>query len=153
MSVTAGRPVPAFTATSTAGELSLSDYAGETLILYFYPKDATPGCTTQGQNFRDSYNALRKANTDILGVSRDSIASHQRFREKMGFQFDLIADTSEALCTLFDVIKPKKLYGKVHIGIERSTFIIGASGILLREWRGVKVPGHVQEVLEYVQSL
>jgi thioredoxin-dependent peroxiredoxin len=153
MSVTVGRPVPAFTATSTAGEISLSDYAGKTLILYFYPKDATPGCTTQGQNFRDSYDALRKANADILGISRDSIASHQRFRDKMGFQFDLIADTDEALCALFDVIKPKKLYGKVHIGIERSTFIIAANGILLREWRGVKVPGHVQEVLEYVQSL
>jgi peroxiredoxin Q/BCP len=153
MSVTVGRPVPAFTATSTAGEFSLSDYAGKTLILYFYPKDATPGCTTEGQNFRDRYKALQKANADILGVSRDSLASHQRFREKMDFPFDLVSDASESLCTLFDVIKPKKLYGKVHIGIERSTFVISAKGILVREWRGLKVPGHAQEVLEYVQSL
>jgi peroxiredoxin Q/BCP len=153
MSVTVGRPVPKFSATSTAGEISLKDFAGRNLILYFYPKDATPGCTTEGQNFRDRYAALQKANAEIFGVSRDSLASHERFRQKMGFPFALISDTSEALCTLFDVIKPKKLYGKVHIGIERSTFVIGPTGILLREWRALKVPGHAQEVLEYVQSL
>jgi peroxiredoxin Q/BCP len=153
MSVTVGKKVPAFKAESTSGPVSLKDFKGKNLVLYFYPKDSTPGCTTEGQNFRDRYEQLLAANTELIGVSRDSIASHQRFREKMGFQFALIADTDQTLCELFDVIKPKKLYGKVHIGVERSTFVIDPAGILLREWRGLKVPGHAQEVLEYVEGL
>jgi peroxiredoxin Q/BCP len=153
MTVCVGKAVPAFTAASTAGELSLSDFKGKKLVIYFYPKDATPGCTTEGQNFRDRYDELRAAGAELVGVSRDSLASHQRFRDKMGFQFPLISDSNEALCGIFDVIKQKKLYGKVSMGIERSTFVIDGKGVLLREWRGLKVPGHAQEVLEFVQSL
>jgi peroxiredoxin Q/BCP len=153
MSVVVGQKVAAFSAASTAGDWSLEDFSGKKLVIYFYPKDATPGCTTEGQNFRDRYEALRAANAELVGVSRDSLASHQRFKDKMGFQFPLIADTDEAVCRLFDVIKPKKLYGKVHIGIERSTFVLDENAILLREWRGLKVPGHAQEVLEYLQGL
>ena len=153
MSVIVGNLVPAFTAESTAGPLSLRDFKGKILVVYFYPKDSTPGCTTQGQNFRDRYDQLRAANAEIVGVSRDSLASHQRFKEKMGFQFPLISDMDQVLCDMFEVIKPKKLYGKVHIGIERSTFVIDPGAILVREWRGLKVPGHAQEVLEYVQGL
>jgi peroxiredoxin Q/BCP len=153
MSVTVGKRVPAFSAESTAGTLALKDFKGKFLIIYFYPKDSTPGCTTEGQNFRDRYDQLRAANAELVGVSRDSLASHERFKAKMEFQFPLISDTDQSLCEMFDVIKPKKLYGKVHIGIERSTFVIDPGAILLREWRGLKVPGHAQEVLEYVQGL
>lgn len=153
MNVEVNHLVPNFVAQSTAGELSLGDFAGQLVVLYFYPKDATPGCTAEGQNFRDQYPEFRRANAQILGVSRDSIASHERFKSKMAFPFDLISDPDESLCTLFGVMKQKKLYGKVHIGIERSTFVIDGRGKLLREWRNLKVPGHVQEVLEYVHSL
>jgi len=153
MAVVVGERVAPFSVASTAGDLSLKDFSGKNLVIYFYPKDSTPGCTTEGQNFRDRYEALRAANAELVGVSRDSLASHARFKEKMGFQFALISDADETLCKLFDVIKPKKLYGKVHIGIERSTFVLNGRGILLREWRGLKVPGHAQEVLEYVQGL
>ena len=153
MNVEVNRLVPNFVAQSTAGELSLTDLAGQIVVLYFYPKDATPGCTAEGQNFRDLYPKFRRVNTQILGVSRDSIASHERFKSKMAFPFDLISDPDESLCTLFGVMKQKKLYGKVHIGIERSTFVIDARSKLLCEWRNLKVPGHVQEVLEYVQRL
>ncbi len=153
MSVQVGHPVPDFHADSTAGPMRLKDFAGKTLILYFYPKDGTPGCTKEGQEFRDRYPALKAAGCELIGVSRDSIASHQRFRAKQEFPFALISDANEALCTLFDVIKQKKLYGKVHLGIERSTFVIDGQGVLRREWRGLKVPDHAQEVLEYVESL
>jgi peroxiredoxin Q/BCP len=153
MSVAVGQQVPPFTVASTAGELTLAQFQGKKLVIYFYPKDATPGCTTQGQNFRDRYEQLLAAGTELIGVSRDSLASHQRFRDKMGFQFPLVSDADETLCKLFDVIKPKKLYGKVHIGVERSTFVVSGTGVLLREWRGLKVPGHAQEVLEFVQGL
>jgi peroxiredoxin Q/BCP len=153
MSVAVGQQVPPFTVASTAGELTLAQFQGKKLVIYFYPKDATPGCTTQGQNFRDRYEQLLAAGTELIGVSRDSLASHQRFRDKMGFQFPLVSDADETLCKLFDVIKPKKLYGKVHIGVERSTFVVSGTGVLLREWRGLKVPGHAQEVLEFVEGL
>jgi peroxiredoxin Q/BCP len=153
MSVAVGQQVPPFTVASTAGELTLAQFHGKKLVIYFYPKDSTPGCTTEGQNFRDRYALLQAAGTELIGVSRDSIASHQRFRDKMGFQFPLVSDADETLCRLFDVIKPKKLYGKVHIGVERSTFVLSGNATLLREWRGLKVPGHAQEVLEFVQGL
>jgi peroxiredoxin Q/BCP len=153
MTVQLNHAVPNFATQSTAGPVSLRDYAGHHLVMYFYPKDATPGCTTQGQNFRDSYQAFKKADTEIVGISRDSLASHQRFKDKMAFPFELISDSDETLCNLFGVIKEKKLYGKISIGIERSTFVIDGKGILLREWRGLKVPGHVEEVLKYVQTL
>ena len=149
----ANQAVHAFTAASTAGDVSLDNYAGKTLVLYFYPKDATPGCTTQGQNFRDCYDEFAAAGAEVVGVSRDSLKSHESFRTKMGFPFALISDHDEALCNLFGVIKLKKMYGKQVRGIERSTFVVGADGKLLREWRGVRVPGHVEEVLEYVRSL
>jgi peroxiredoxin Q/BCP len=153
MTVELNKPVPAFVAQSTGGPVSLSDYKGHKLVLYFYPKDATPGCTTQGQNFRDQYPAFKKAGAEILGISRDSLASHERFKAKMAFPFELISDPDETLCNLFGVMKEKKLYGKVSIGIERSTFVIDGKGRLIQAWRGLKVPGHVEEVLKYVQSL
>ena len=145
--------VPAFTAVSTAGDVSLENYAGKALVLYFYPKDATPGCTMQGQNFRDCYDDFAAAGAEVVGVSRDNLKSHESFRAKMGFPFALISDHDEALCNLFGVIRMKNMYGKQVQGIERSTFVVGADGKLLREWRGVRVPGHVEEVLEYVRSL
>lgn len=153
MTVKLNSPVPAFGAATTAGQKSLRDYAGSILVLYFYPKDATPGCTTEGQNFSARYAAFRRAGAEVVGVSRDSLASHERFKSRMGFPFELISDADESLCRLFGVIKEKKLYGKVHMGIERSTFVIDRKGKLVREWRGLKVPGHVEEVLEYVKSM
>lgn len=149
-----GKPVPGFTASATGGrQVHLDDFRGKNLILYFYPKDNTPGCTTESQDFRDHSPAFATANTSILGVSRDSLRSHENFRAKQSLPFDLIADPEEALCQLFGVIKLKKLYGKEYLGIDRSTFLIDAEGTLIREWRGVKVNGHVQEVLEVVQQL
>lgn len=153
MTVKVGARVPAFKAESTGGPVALADYAGKTLVLYFYPKDNTPGCTAEGQNFRDQYKAFKRAGADVLGVSRDSLASHERFKAAMEFPFELISDPEEKLCKLFGVMKEKKLYGRVSIGIERSTFVIDGQGILVREWRGLRVPGHVEEVLEYVKSL
>ncbi|MBH3437953.1 MULTISPECIES: peroxiredoxin [Pseudomonas] len=154
MTVTVDQPVPDFIATATGGkDLSLDTFRGRQVVLYFYPKDSTPGCTTQGQGFRDHYEAFQAANTVIIGVSRDGIKSHENFKAKQAFPFDLISDKSEALCTLFDVIKLKKLYGKEYMGVDRSTFLIDKEGILRREWRGVKVPGHVEDVLAEAQAL
>ena len=149
------RKVPDFTAdyTGEGHRMRLSDFRGRKLVLYFYPKDNTPGCTTEGQDFRDHYHAFRKADCEILGVSRDSLRKHQNFREKHEFPFHLIADTEEELCELFEVIKWKKMYGKDVRGIERSTFLIDEEGRLRREWRKVRVKGHVEEVLEAVQAL
>ncbi len=139
---------------STGGKtFKLSEHLGKTLVIYFYPKDATPGCTTQGQQFRDHYADFAAANTDIFGISRDSIKSHENFKAKFEFPFDLLADTEELACQLFGVIKMKKMYGKEVRGIERSTFIINKEGALIREWRGVKVDGHIPEVLAFVRSL
>ena len=139
---------------STGGKtFKLSEHLGKTLVIYFYPKDATPGCTTQGQQFRDHYADFASANTDIFGISRDSIKSHENFKAKFEFPFDLLADTEELACQLFGVIKMKKMYGKEVRGIERSTFIINKEGALIREWRGVKVDGHIPEVLAFVRSL
>ncbi len=139
---------------STGGKtFKLSEHLGKTLVIYFYPKDSTPGCTTQGQQFRDHYADFTAANTEIFGISRDSIKSHENFKAKFEFPFDLLADTEELACQLFGVIKMKKMYGKEVRGIERSTFIINTEGALIREWRGVKVDGHIPEVLAFVRSL
>jgi peroxiredoxin Q/BCP len=149
-----GKPVPDFSLPSTGGDIfKLSSQRGKKLVLYFYPKDGTPGCTAEGADFRDSHKALRRANCEVFGVSRDSLASHQRFKEKMKFPFELLADPDEAVCRQFGVMKLKNMYGKQVRGIERSTFVIDEKGLLAREWRGVKVPGHVQEVLNFVKAL
>ena len=143
-----------FTLPSTSGKtFILSEQRGKNLIIYFYPKDSTPGCTTQGQQFRDHYQEFQKANTEIVGISRDSLKSHENFKAKFEFPFELLSDSEELACQLFNVIKMKKMYGKEVRGIERSTFVIDANGKLVHEWRGVKVPGHAAEVLAFVQSL
>ena len=131
---------------------SLSEQVGKNLVIYFYPKDNTPGCTTEGENFRDAYQAFTDLNCEIFGVSRDSLKSHENFKKKMKFPFELLSDTEETACKLFDVIKMKNMYGKQVRGIERSTFVIDAQGILRKEWRGVKVPGHVEAVLDFVKT-
>ena len=153
MPVAVDKKVPDFSAPSTAGDLSLSSLRGKHVVLYFYPKDNTPGCTTEGLEFAAAEPKFRKANAVIVGASRDSVRSHEGFKAKMGFPFELVSDTDESLCSLFDVIKMKNMYGKQVRGIERSTFVIDAEGKLRKAWRGVKVPGHVDDVLSFVQSL
>ncbi|KVE71531.1 peroxiredoxin [Burkholderia vietnamiensis] len=153
MSVEVDRQVPDFTAPATGGDISLSGLKGRKLVLYFYPKDNTPGCTTEGLQFRDLYPKFTKAGAEVIGVSRDSLRSHDNFKAKLELPFPLISDVDEALCTLFDVIKMKKMYGKEVRGIERSTFLIDADGVLRQAWRGIKVPGHVDDVLSAVQAL
>lgn len=143
-----------FTLPSTSGKtFTLSEQRGKNLVIYFYPKDSTPGCTTQGQQFRDHYQDFQKANTEIVGISRDSLKSHENFKAKFEFPFELLSDSEELACNLFNVIKMKKMYGKEVRGIERSTFVINAKGELVREWRGVKVDGHIPEVLDFVRTL
>jgi peroxiredoxin Q/BCP len=148
-----GKKVGDFTAPSTSGTFKLSTQKGHPVVLYFYPKDNTPGCTTEGANFRDLHKAFVKAGAVVAGVSRDSLKSHENFKAKMEFPFELISDPDEALCKEFDVIKMKNMYGKKVRGIERSTFVIDGAGKLAREWRGVKVAGHAQEVLDFVKTL
>lgn len=148
------RPVDDFEAPATGDQtIRLSDLKGRNVVVYFYPKDNTPGCTTEGQDFRDRHDHFEALDTVIFGVSRDGLKAHDNFRAKQAFPFHLISDKDEALCQQFDVIKLKKLYGKEYMGIDRSTFLIDKDGVLRREWRGVKVPGHVDEVLEAVRSL
>ncbi|QYX49990.1 MULTISPECIES: peroxiredoxin [unclassified Pseudomonas] len=154
MAVELDQPVADFQAQATSGQsISLADLAGKQVVLYFYPKDSTPGCTTEGQGFRDQYAAFQAANTEVFGVSRDGIKSHENFKAKQAFPFELISDKDEALCQLFDVIKLKKLYGKEYLGVDRSTFLIDKNGVLRKQWRGVKVPGHVDAVLAEAQAL
>ncbi|MDF2490933.1 MAG: hypothetical protein K0S77_3555 [Pseudomonas sp.] len=154
MAVALDQPVADFQAQATSGQaVSLAGLAGRQVVLYFYPKDSTPGCTTQGQGFRDQYAAFQAANTEVIGVSRDGLKSHENFKAKQGFPFELVSDKDEALCQLFDVIKLKKLYGKEYLGVDRSTFLIDKHGVLRQEWRGVKVPGHVDAVLAAAQGL
>ena len=148
-----GKKVSDFTAPSTAGAFKLSAQKGHPVVLYFYPKDSTPGCTTEGANFRDLHKAFAKLGAVVAGVSRDSLKSHENFKAKMEFPFELISDADEMLCKEFDVIKMKNMYGKKVRGIERSTFVIDGAGKLSREWRGVKVAGHAQEVLDFVKTL
>lgn len=153
-SIELDKPVPDFEAAATGDQtIRLADLRGQNVVIYFYPKDNTPGCTTEGQDFRDRMKDFAEIDTEILGVSRDGLKAHENFRAKHEFPFHLISDKDEALCTLFDVIKPKKLYGKEYVGIERSTFLIDAKGVLRKAWRGVKVKGHAEEVLEAAKAL
>jgi thioredoxin-dependent peroxiredoxin len=149
-----GKPVPDFSLASTGGTtFRLSSARGKKLVLYFYPKDNTPGCTTQGADFRDRHKDFRRASCEVFGVSRDALKSHENFKSKMKFPFELLSDPEEAVCSQFGVMKQKNMYGKKVRGIERSTFVIDEEGVLSREWRGVKVPGHVEEVLNFVKAL
>ncbi len=148
------QPVPDFELPSTSGKIfRLSAAAGKKLVIYFYPKDDTPGCTVEGQEFRDAYDEFARLGCNIVGLSRDSLKSHEKFKAKMGFPFELLSDSNETVCRLFDVMKMKNMYGKQVRGIERSTFLLDEKGVLQRQWRGVKVAGHVQEVLEHVKTL
>ena len=148
-----GKPVPDFSLPSTAGTFQLSSTRGSKVVLYFYPKDNTPGCTTEGSDFRDLHKEFKRAGCEVFGISRDSLASHERFKEKMKFPFELLSDPQESVCKRFGVMKLKNMYGKQVRGIERSTFVIDENGVLAREWRGVKVPGHAQEVLDFVKTV
>jgi peroxiredoxin Q/BCP len=146
-------PLPDFELPATGTQrFGLASFRGHPLVLYFYPKDDTPGCTLEGADFRDLYSGFREAKVDVFGVSRDSVASHERFKAKMGFPFELLSDADEKACGIFGVIKMKNMYGKQVRGIERSTFVIDRQGWIAREWRGVRVPGHAQEVLDFVRS-
>ncbi|MDQ3039075.1 MAG: peroxiredoxin [Pseudomonadota bacterium] len=148
-----GDRVPALPLTLTSGAIAnLSDYLGTWLVLYFYPKDSTPGCTNEGIAFNELLTRFRRAGADILGVSRDSVRSHQNFTAKQGYRFELVSDPDETLCKAFDVIKPKKLYGREYIGVERTTFLIDPTGVICQTWRAVKVPGHAQAVLDALQA-
>lgn len=148
------KPVPDFKLPATGGKtVSLAGLKGKNVVLYFYPKDKTPGCTLEGQNFRDQQSKFAKLDTVVLGVSRDSVKSHESFKQEEAFNFDLLADEDEKLCRMFDVIKLKNMYGKEVMGVERSTFLIDKEGVLRQEWRKVKVDGHVAEVLEAVKAL
>ncbi len=152
--VSVGKKIPDFTLPATGEQdISLSDYKGKNVVIYFYPKDSTPGCTTEGQDFRDLINTFNRRKTVILGISRDSIKSHENFKAKQDFPFELLSDADETACKLFDVIKEKNMYGRKVMGIERSTFLIDDKGVLRQEWRKVKVNGHVDEVMAAVKNL
>ncbi|EKE17874.1 MAG: hypothetical protein ACD_10C00231G0002 [uncultured bacterium] len=147
-------PIPDFSMPTTSGHtFSLAGHAGKLVVIYFYPKDSTPGCTTESQEFRDRHEQFAAVNAIILGISRDSLKSHENFKAKQSLPYELGSDTDEAICNLFAVMKMKNMYGKQVRGIERSTFVIDRNGVLRREWRGVKVPGHAQEVLDFVKTL
>lgn len=146
--------VPTFTLPATSGiTFNLADYLGKNLVIYFYPKDSTPGCTTQGMQFRDHYPEFKALNTEIVGISRDTIKSHENFKAKFSFPFELLSDTEELACGIFDVIKQKNMYGKQVRGIERSTFIIDKNGICVQEMRGVKADGHAETVLKLLNTI
>lgn len=146
--------IPDFSLPATSGQtFNLAAQAGKVVVIYFYPKDSTPGCTTEGQQFRDLHTEFAALDAVILGISRDSVKSHENFKAKQSFPFELGSDADEAVCTLFEVMKMKNMYGKQVRGVERSTFVIDRSGVLRRAWRGVKVPGHAQEVLDFVKTL
>jgi peroxiredoxin Q/BCP len=151
--IAVGKTAPAFELSSTAGEFKLKDAFGKNLVLYFYPKDNTPGCTLEGTDFAALAPAFKKVGAVVLGVSGDSLASHEKFKAKMKFPFELLADEDRAVCKLYDVIQEKSLYGRKFMGIERSTFLIDAKGVLQREWRKVRVKGHADEVLKAAQQL
>jgi peroxiredoxin Q/BCP len=154
MPVAIGKKIPGFAATATSGAtISNKDLAGKPFVIYFYPKDDTPGCTLEGQDFRNQHAKFKRLGVRVLGVSRDSIASHEKFRKKYSLPFDLIADTDENLCQQFGVIKEKNMYGKKVLGIERSTFLVDGEGVLRKEWRKVKVDGHVGEVLNAAKEV
>ena len=149
-----GKKCPRFNGASTNdNNFSNKDFIGKKLVIYFYPKDSTPGCTTQGQDFRDNFKTFKKLNTGILGVSRDSVKSHENFKLKQSFPFELLSDPDEKMCKAFDVMKMKSMYGKQYMGVDRSTFLIDEKGRVIKEWRSVKVKGHVKEVLSLVKEL
>ena len=149
-----GLAVPDFSAPATGGiTFRLSAALGKSVVLYFYPRDNTPGCTDEGRQFNELYSKFRKLDCEIYGISRDSLRAHENFKSKQGFSFELLSDENEHVCNMFGVMKMKNMYGKKVRGIERSTFAIDANGIMRREWRGVKVPGHAREVLEFVESI
>ena len=149
-----GKNCPKFKADATSDHIvSNETYKSKNVVIYFYPKDSTPGCTTEGQEFRDSYKKFKKLNTEILGVSRESIKSHENFKSKQNFPFELLSDPDEKVCKAFDVMKLKSMYGREYIGVDRSTFLINSKGKVLKEWRSVKVKGHVQEVLDTAKEL
>lgn len=148
-----GKPAPSFTAESTIGTIDLAQCQGRAVVLYFYPKDNTPGCTTESQDFRDLYDEFLAASCLVFGISRDTLKSHESFCAKQSLPFPLISDTDETVCNLYGVIKQKNMYGKQVRGIERSTFLIDASGKLVQEWRGVRVAGHAKEVLQAARSI
>ncbi|MCR2746689.1 peroxiredoxin [Limnobacter parvus] len=154
MSVEINGKVPDFSASCTGGaDFKLSAHAGKNLVIYFYPKDNTPGCTTEGENFRDLHPEFVKAECAVFGVSRDSLKSHENFKAKLEMPFELISDPDEKVCVIFDVMKMKNMYGKQVRGVERSTFVINKKGVLVQEWRGLKVPGHAQAVLDFVRTI
>ena len=153
MSVTLGQPIPEFSAQSTVGVIDSKSFKGRYTVLYFYPKDNTSGCTMEGRDFSALYEKFKTLNAEVIGVSRDSIKSHTNFCNKQGFPFALISDSEEELCKAFDVIKLKKLYGREYMGIERSTFVIDPEGRICGQWRKVKVAGHAQVVLEFLESI
>ncbi|MFK5984033.1 MAG: peroxiredoxin [Pseudomonadota bacterium] len=149
-----GKQVPEFNALATSEiNFKLSDYQGKHLLLYFYPRDNTQGCTQEGQAFRDNYDKFMSKNVNIIGISRDGIKAHENFKAKYNFPFELISDKDETVCQLFDVIKEKKMYGKTHMGIERSSFLIDNKGVLVKQWRKVKVKDHLQQVLDEIEDL
>ncbi len=149
-----GKKCPKFNGVCTNDKnFSNKDFIGKKLVIYFYPKDDTPGCTTQGQDFRDNFKAFKKLNTEILGVSRDSIKSHENFKLKQSFPFELLSDPDERMCKSFDVMKMKSMYGRQYMGIDRSTFLIDETGKIVKEWRSVKVKDHVGEVLSLVKKI
>ena len=154
MTIEIGQPAPDFSAPATGDQtLSLADFKGKHLVLYFYPKDSTPGCTQEGQDFRDLYSQFQAAGAEVLGVSREGIRSHENFRAKHAFPFHLLSDPDETVCQAYDVMKEKNMYGRKYMGIERSTFLIDGEGRLREAWRKVKVKGHVEEVLDAVKAL
>jgi peroxiredoxin Q/BCP len=148
-----GKPVPDLSLPATGHPFKLSDLKGHPVVLYFYPKDSTPGCTTEAQQFGELYPKFKRAGVEVFGVSRDSVKSHDNFKAKLNLPFELVSDPEEVACSAFGVMKIKNMYGKKVRGIERSTFVIDAKGVLRQEWRGVKVPGHAQEVLDFVKAL
>ncbi len=152
--VETGKKVPDFSGLATSGmEFKLSNYKGSPVLLYFYPRDNTPGCTQEGKDFRDHYAEFEQKGIKIFGISRDGIKAHENFKAKYDFPFELISDKDETICKLFDVIKEKKMYGKTHMGIERSTFLIDADVVLVKEWRKVKVKEHIVQLLEAIKDL
>ncbi|MDP8986007.1 MAG: peroxiredoxin [Pseudomonadota bacterium] len=148
-----GKNAPRFTLEGTGGDWSLDDAAGEHVVIYFYPRDNTPGCTQEGESFSHHFPRFRKAGSVLVGISPDSVASHEKFKKKMGFPFELLSDPDRRVCTLYDVIQEKSMYGKKYMGIERSSFLIDAAGVLRQEWRKVKVNGHAEAVLAAVSAL
>ena len=149
-----GKKCPAFSGDATGGPvLSNKDFEGKNFVIFFYPKDNTPGCTLEGQDFRDNHKKFLKLDTEILGVSRDSIKSHENFVSKQDFSFQLLSDPDEIMCKAFDVMREKSMYGKKYIGVDRSTFLVNSKGVVTKEWRSVKVKGHVLEVLEAAKDL